>query len=104
MVGDESSAAPQIKPEGSGAEGAPASTEHLNIKVTDNNNEVYFRIRKSTQLKKLIDTFCERQGKSRSSVRFLYDGERVNESDTPDALGMQDGDTLEVHQEQIGGC
>ena len=78
--------APQVKPEAGGADGGPASSEHLNIKVTDNNNEVFFRIRKSTQLKKLIDTFCERQGKSRSSVRFLYDGERVNESDTPDAV------------------
>ncbi|KAK9456908.1 ubiquitin-related domain-containing protein [Dipodascopsis uninucleata] len=86
---------PQVKPEG--------SSEHLNIKVTDNNNEVFFRIRKSTHLKKLMDTFCERQGKARSSLRFLYDGERVQETDTPDVLGMQDGDTLEVHQEQIGG-
>ncbi|KAK9449418.1 ubiquitin-related domain-containing protein [Limtongia smithiae] len=89
----------QVKPEGTGA----ASAEHLNIKVTDNNNEVFFRIRRSTALKKLIDTFCERQGKARNSLRFLYDGERVNDTDTPDTLGMQDGDTLEVHQEQIGG-
>ncbi|KAJ8100755.1 ubiquitin-related domain-containing protein [Lipomyces tetrasporus] len=92
---------PQVKPEGAAT---PSGGEHLNIKVTDNNNEVFFRIRKSTALKKLMDTFCERQGKARSSLRFLYDGERINETDTPDALGMQDGDTLEVHQEQIGGA
>ncbi|KAK9235221.1 ubiquitin-related domain-containing protein [Lipomyces kononenkoae] len=99
------SAVPQVKPEGA-ANATPSAGggEHLNIKVTDNNNEVFFRIRKTTALKKLMDTFCERQGKARSSLRFLYDGERINETDTPDALGMQDGDTLEVHQEQIGGA
>ncbi|CAG8943722.1 unnamed protein product [Penicillium salamii] len=103
---------------------APA-TEHLNIKVTDNNNEVFFKIKRSTQLKKLMDAFCDRQGKQPSTVRFLFDGTRVRPEDSPDTVGsiilflfftvellktnfdkldMQDGDTLEVHQEQIGGC
>ncbi|KAF7845751.1 hypothetical protein BT93_L0797 [Corymbia citriodora subsp. variegata] len=91
------SGSPPHKPE----EQAPS--EHLNIKVTDNNNEVFFKIKRSTQLKKLMDAFCERQGKTPSSVRFLFDGQRVNPTDTPDTLDMQDGDTLEVHQEQIGG-
>ncbi|KAG6016276.1 hypothetical protein E4U54_001844 [Claviceps lovelessii] len=82
---------------------APASPEHLNIKVTDNNNEVFFKIKRSTKLEKLMNAFCERQGKSITSVRFLFDGSRVQPSDTPDALEMADGDTLEVHQEQVGG-
>jgi len=79
-------------------------SEHLNIKVTDNNNEVFFKIKRTTQLKKLMDAFCDRQGKSPQSVRFLFDGQRVQPTDNPDSLDMQDGDTLEVHQEQIGGC
>ncbi|KAH7330075.1 ubiquitin-related domain-containing protein [Rhexocercosporidium sp. MPI-PUGE-AT-0058] len=85
------------KPEGSGA------SEHLNIKVTDNNNEVFFKIKRTTQLKKLMDAFCERQGKASTSVRFLFDGSRVQPTDSPETLDMADGDTLEVHQEQIGG-
>ncbi|KAK7208267.1 ubiquitin-related domain-containing protein [Myxozyma melibiosi] len=91
-----------VKPEDGSA--ASGENEHLNIKVTDNNNEVFFRIRKTTGLKKLMDTFCERQGKSRLAVRFLFDGERVNDADTPQTLGMQDGDILEVVQEQTGGA
>ncbi|EEU47662.1 uncharacterized protein NECHADRAFT_102348 [Fusarium vanettenii 77-13-4] len=83
---------------------APANTEHLNIKVTDNNNEVFFKIKRTTKLEKLMGAFCERQGKALNSVRFLFDGTRVQPTDTPDALEMQDGDTLEVHQEQVGGC
>ncbi|KAI4125282.1 MAG: hypothetical protein LQ338_004354 [Usnochroma carphineum] len=115
---------------GGNTEEAP-KTEHLNIKVTDNNNEVFFKIKRTTALKKLMDAFCERQGKNTNTVRFLFDGARVNQNDTPDSLlrmfyrtksmaihpplknkanicslsqlDMADGDTLEVHQEQIGG-
>ncbi|KAI1647784.1 ubiquitin family protein [Daldinia loculata] len=82
---------------------APAGSEHLNIKVTDNNNEVFFKIKRSTKLEKLMTAFCERQGKVVDSVRFLFEGQRVQKSDTPDSLEMADGDTLEVHQEQVGG-
>ena len=114
---------------GAGAGGEkpePQASEHLNIKVTDNNNEVFFKIKRTTQLKKLMDAFCERQGKSPNSVRFLFDGSRVQATDSPETvscfttsalqergletmltisqLDMNDGDTLEVHQEQIGGA
>lgn len=71
------------------SESAPpgdAPVEHLNIKVTDNNNEVFFKIKRSTQLKKLMDAFCDRQGKQLSTVRFLFDGTRVRPEDTPDTV------------------
>ena len=43
----------------------PQPTEHLNIKVTDGNNEVFFKIKRSTKLEKLMNAFCDRQGKAR---------------------------------------
>lgn len=64
----------------------PPESEHLNIKVTDNNNEVFFKIKRTTALKKLMDAFCDRQGKQPSSVRFLFDGARVNPTDSPDSV------------------
>ena len=63
-----------------------AATEHLNIKVTDNNNEVFFKIKRSTKLEKLMTAFCERQGKTLASVRFLFEGQRVQPTDTPDTV------------------
>jgi hypothetical protein len=65
---------------------APPPTEHLNIKVTDNNNEVFFKIKRTTKLEKLMTAFCERQGKSLNSVRFLFEGQRVQPTDTPDTV------------------
>ena len=37
------------------------------------------------------------------SVRFTFDGQRVNAADTAAGLGMEEGDTIEVFQEQQGG-
>jgi hypothetical protein len=62
--------------------------EHLNIKVTDNNNEVFFKIKRTTALSKLMNAFCDRQGKNLSSVRFLFDGARVNPTDSPESVGL----------------
>jgi hypothetical protein len=67
------------------SEGQPVS-EHLNIKVTDNNNEVFFKIKRTTALKKVMDAFCERQGKAPNSVRFLFDGSRVQPTDSPNMV------------------
>ena len=80
---------PDQSPTGAGATGdQPAPSEHLNIKVTDNNNEVFFKIKRTTQLKKLMDAFCDRQGKMPNSVRFLFDGVRVQADSTPDSVSV----------------
>ena len=65
------------------------AAEHLNIKVTDGNNEVFFKIKRTTQLTKLMNAFCERQGKQLSTCRFLFDGQRVQGADSPDTVSHQ---------------
>lgn len=71
-------------------ERAERQQEHLNIKVSDNNNnnnnntEIVFKVKRNTKLEKLMNAFCERQGKSPSSVRFLFEGSRVQPTETPD--------------------
>jgi uncharacterized protein YpmS len=62
--------------------------QHLNIKVTDANNEVFFKIKKTTQLSKLMNAFCERQGKNSASCRFMFDGQRVTPQDTPETVSI----------------
>jgi small ubiquitin-related modifier len=71
---------------GANPEEQQPKTEHLNIKVTDNNNEVFFKIKRTTQLSKLMNAFCDRQGKQLSSVRFLFDGARVQPTDSPESV------------------
>lgn len=75
----------------------------INVKVVDGNNEVFFKIKTTAPLEKLMRAFCHRQGKDFGTVRFLLDGEKIVQGATPDSLHMEDGDILEAHQEQIGG-
>lgn len=50
-----------------------------------------------------MNSYCERQGKSIGSVRFLFDGKRVEAANTPRDLDMEDGDIIEATVEQQGG-
>lgn len=81
-----------------------AEAEHINIRVTDSSTDVYFKIKKTTQLKKVMDAFCKRTGKDNTALRFLYEGERIQDSDTPASLDIADGDVIEAHSEQLGGA
>ena len=38
-----------------------------------------------------------------NGVRFLFDGERLRENQTPGDLDMEDGDAIDVQIEQVGG-
>ena len=67
-------------------------------------DEVFFKIKRTTQLKKLMDKYCERQGITNvNNVRFLFDGERLIDTNTPEELQMQNGDEIDVVIEQVGG-
>ena len=38
-----------------------------------------------------------------NNVRFLFDGERLHETQTPKDLNMENGDEIDVVIEQVGG-
>lgn len=38
-----------------------------------------------------------------ATVRFRFDGQAISEADTPSSLEMEEGDTIEVYQQQTGG-
>jgi Ubiquitin-2 like Rad60 SUMO-like len=83
------------------AEGAPKPEDQaptqLNVKVVDQDgNDLFFKIKQHTALKKVMDAYCERQGKTRGLVRFLFEGHRIQDNDTPDTLELEDGDMIQV--------
>ncbi|KAK4804227.1 hypothetical protein SAY86_004044 [Trapa natans] len=60
---------------------------HINLKVKgQDGNEVFFRIKRSTQLKKLMNAYCDRQSVDQSSIAFLFDGRRLRGEQTPDEV------------------
>lgn len=93
-------ATPDVKPDVK----ADVKTEtHLNLKVSDGSSEIFFKIKRTTPLRRLMEAFAKRQGKEMDSLRFLYDGIRIQADQTPDDLDMEDNDIIEAHREQIGG-
>lgn len=68
----------------------------LNIKVTDESYEVWFAVKGSTRLGKLMDKYAANQGKELGTMRFLFDGQRLRPDDTPDDVSPTAAD-LDVH-------
>ncbi|CAL9738626.1 ubiquitin-like protein Smt3p [Monosporozyma servazzii] len=93
-----------IKPEASTASSEVKSETHINLKVSDGQSEIFFKIKRTTPLKRLMEAFAKRQGKEMDSLRFLYDGVRIQADQTPSMLDMEDNDLIEAHREQIGGA
>jgi len=76
----------------------------INIKVVSAaGEEVFFKIKRSTKLSKLQGAYASKVGKDVGSIRFLYDGTRIADDDTPASLDMEDNDTIDVMVEQVGG-
>ncbi|KAG8683969.1 hypothetical protein FRC08_009725 [Ceratobasidium sp. 394] len=77
----------------------------ISIKVVaSTGEEVYFKIKRNTKLKKLQGAYASKVGKDINTIRFLYDGDRINEDDTPASLNMDNDDTIDVMVEQVGGA
>jgi len=100
MSDDEQQAPPQTQDEVK-TEGSP---ETINIKVvTSSGEEVFFKIKRNTKLSKLRGAYANKVGKDINSIRFLYEGNRINDDDTPGSLDMEENDTIDVMVEQVGG-
>ncbi|KAI6220607.1 Small ubiquitin-related modifier [Aphelenchoides fujianensis] len=77
---------------------------YIKLKVVGQDaNEVHFRVKYSTIMGKLKKSYAERTGVTITSLRFLFDGRRIENEDTPKSLSMEDDDVIEVYQEQLGG-
>ncbi|KAL3636979.1 Small ubiquitin-related modifier 1 [Castilleja foliolosa] len=81
-----------------------SAAAHINIKVKgQDGNEVFFRIKRNTQLKKLMNAYCDRQSVDFNAIAFLFDGRRLRPEHTPDELEMEDGDEVDAMLHQTGG-
>jgi len=55
----------------------------VEIIVSDGNNQMCFKLHKNTKMGKLMARYAENQGRNRASMRFLFDGDKVVDGDTP---------------------
>lgn len=85
-------------------ESGDSGSEYIKLKVVgQDSNEIHFRVKMTTQMGKLKKSYSERVGVPVASLRFLFDGRRISDDETPKQLEMENDDVIEVYQEQTGG-
>ncbi|KAL7410607.1 hypothetical protein BDY24DRAFT_323931, partial [Mrakia frigida] len=62
--------------------------------VDTTSGEMWFKVKRSTKMSKIVSAYCGRAGRAREVVRFTYDGNRLKDEDTPDSLGMEENDSI----------
>ena len=66
--------------------------------------KTFFKIRPDTKLGKVFGAYAKRRGVETTSLRFTWEGQRIHPDDTPAKLEIEEGDQIDVFQEQTGGC
>lgn len=84
---------------------ALVNDEYIRLRVitSDMNNEVHFRVKAATALVRLKRSYCSKLGFQVDELRFVFDGHRITDEDTPKSLGMINDDVIEIYQERTGG-
>lgn len=73
------------------------------LRTAQTGEETFFKIKESTKMQKVFDTYAQRKGVQASSLRFLLDGERIDATATPKMLELDDQDQIDCMLEQTGG-
>jgi len=71
--------------------------------VSQNSYEIAFRISKTTKMKKVMETFAKNMKCDISELRFQFGNDRVKSDDTPESLGLENDDKVDVFTKQQGG-
>ena len=86
------------------AASSPAAKNKTNIIFRDQlGEESFFLVRNDAPLQHLMREYSKQVGTRISSIRFLLDGDRINDDDTVTSLEMKDNDIIDVVIEQQGG-
>ena len=64
--------------------------------VGQDSREFYFRVKQTTRMSKLKKSYSERVGIPVISLRFFFDGQRIQDHHTAKALKMEQDDMIEV--------
>ena len=76
----------------------------INIVVRNQmGGEVNFKVGMMTKFSKVFDTYYERVGVKKETLKFLFDGNRIQIEQTPGMLEMDEGDVIDAVMEQVGG-
>jgi small ubiquitin-related modifier len=82
----------------------PAANQQISFKIVGQTGEkVNFVIKTTTRLEKAFIRYCKLKGHPLKTVRFLFDGKRLDGNETDKQLGIEDDDEIDAMVQQVGG-
>ena len=75
---------------------SPTRDQRITVAVKDKDEAVWFSIKRTTRLRKLMQDFAKRRGSELHKLQFRFHELQIQERHTPRSLGMHDGDVIEV--------
>ncbi|KIJ40296.1 hypothetical protein M422DRAFT_32338 [Sphaerobolus stellatus SS14] len=75
----------------------------LNLTVVFGENSMKIQVKPNTPFKKVFEATYKRFNLAPGSIRFGYEGSRIQPDDTPFSLGVEDDDQIDAQAEQVGG-
>ncbi|PKU71587.1 Small ubiquitin-related modifier 2 [Dendrobium catenatum] len=79
-------------------------TSKITLKIKyENRHDIYYYVRPIVKFKNIMNHYCNRQSLEINNVVFLFDGRQLRDEQTPEDLGMEDGDEIDAMLHQIGG-
>ena len=51
----------------------------------------------------IFNAYSSKKAIDVNQIKFVFDGQRLVETATPDSMGMEDGDNIDAFLEQVGG-
>ncbi|XP_034990798.1 NFATC2-interacting protein [Zootoca vivipara] len=73
-----------------------AGNLQLRVQGKDKSSQMEFTLQRGEPLQKLMSHYRQAQGFGRCKLKFYFDGQRLAGTCTPEELGMESGDVIEV--------
>jgi Ubiquitin-2 like Rad60 SUMO-like len=64
----------------------------------------HYALKRATKLKRLAEAWCRTVQGDSVQFRYVFEGTSVDLERTPEQLGMENGDVIEVFTKQYGGA
>jgi small ubiquitin-related modifier len=71
--------------------------------VSQDGNRISLRTKKTTQFRTLMRCYLAKGSIVPGTIRFLLDGRRLTDDQTPQEVGMEDKGMIDAVAQQIGG-
>ncbi|KIL63715.1 hypothetical protein M378DRAFT_31624, partial [Amanita muscaria Koide BX008] len=77
------------------------SKPKLNLVISFEGNQITVKVKPTMKFGKIFHAAEQRWNKDSGTLRFTYDGQRIDLEETPATLGMEDGDQIDAHLMQV---